>query len=48
VVFDGTGAGHGVGLCQTGLIGRIRARQSPVAVLEAYYPGARVGRLTSS
>jgi stage II sporulation protein D len=48
VVFDGTGAGHGVGLCQTGLIGRIRARQGPVAVLEAYYPGARVGRLTSS
>lgn len=47
VVFEGAGAGHGVGLCQTGLIGRVRARQTPVAVLETYYPGARVGRLPS-
>lgn len=48
VVFEGAGAGHGVGLCQTGLIGRVRARQAPVAVLETYYPGARVGRLTTA
>lgn len=45
VVFDGTGAGHGVGLCQTGLIGRVRAGQRVTAILEAYYPGALVMRL---
>ena len=46
VVFDGAGAGHGVGLCQIGLIGRVRAGQRAVAILETYYPGARVMRLS--
>lgn len=45
VVFEGQGAGHGVGLCQTGLIGRVRAGQAPRSVLETYYTGARVVRL---
>lgn len=43
--FTGTGAGHGVGLCQIGLIGRLRAGQSPVDALGAYYPGARLATL---
>lgn len=42
VIFEGVGSGHGVGLCQTGLIGRIRAGQSPRQALEAYYRGARI------
>lgn len=46
VVFEGTGAGHGVGLCQTGLIGRARAGHRAQAILETYYPGARVTRLS--
>lgn len=45
LVFEGTGAGHGVGLCQTGLIGRIRAGQSPRQALEAYYREARIATL---
>lgn len=42
VVFEGAGSGHGVGVCQTGLIGRVRAGQSPREILETYYRGARV------
>jgi stage II sporulation protein D len=45
LVFDGTGSGHGVGLCQTGLVGRVRAGQTPAEVLQAYYPGTRLERL---
>jgi stage II sporulation protein D len=40
--FTGRGSGHGVGLCQVGLIGRLRAGQSPVQALLAYYPGTRI------
>ncbi|WP_291986419.1 SpoIID/LytB domain-containing protein [Luteitalea sp.] len=40
LVFTGRGSGHGVGLCQTGLIGRLRAGQSAEQALAAYYPGA--------
>jgi stage II sporulation protein D len=45
VVFDGAGSGHGVGLCQTGLIGRVRAGHTPAQILETYYPGARLERV---
>lgn len=38
--FTGRGSGHGVGLCQIGLIGRLRAGQTPAEALLAYYPGA--------
>ncbi len=38
--FTGRGSGHGVGLCQTGLIGRLRAGQTATEALLAYYPGA--------
>jgi stage II sporulation protein D len=40
--FTGRGSGHGVGLCQVGLIGRVRAGQTPAQALLAYYPGARI------
>jgi stage II sporulation protein D len=40
--FTGRGSGHGVGLCQVGLIGRLRAGQSPAQALLAYYPGTRI------
>lgn len=42
VVFEGRGAGHGVGLCQIGLLGRLRAGQSPEEALRAYYTGVRI------
>ena len=42
VRFTGHGSGHGVGLCQIGLIGRLRAGQTPVQALLAYYPGTTV------
>jgi stage II sporulation protein D len=42
VVFSGRGAGHGVGLCQIGLLGRLRAGQSPDDALRAYYAGVEI------
>ena len=38
--FTGRGSGHGVGLCQTGLLGRLRAGHAAAEALLAYYPGA--------
>ena len=38
--FEGTGYGHGVGLCQRGAATRLRRGDTPEAVLRAYYPGA--------
>jgi stage II sporulation protein D len=43
--FTGSGAGHGVGLCQIGLLGRLRAGQSPEQALLAYYPGATIATI---
>jgi stage II sporulation protein D len=40
--FVGRGSGHGVGLCQIGLIGRLRAGQSPAEALLTYYPGVTI------
>jgi peptidoglycan hydrolase-like amidase len=37
--FIGRGFGHGVGLCQAGMLARIRAGASPVEVLAHYFPG---------
>jgi stage II sporulation protein D len=39
LVAEGAGAGHGVGLCQWGAIGRARAGQRHAEILSAYYPG---------
>jgi stage II sporulation protein D len=45
LVADGSGAGHGVGLCQWGAVGRSRAGQDFQRILAAYYPGAALQRL---
>ena len=44
LVAQGMGAGHGVGLCQWGAVGRARAGQTYHQILTAYYPGTRVER----
>lgn len=43
--FDGTGFGHGVGLCQVGAAARARRGDDTTAILAAYYPGAGSRRL---
>jgi len=43
-VFSGKGFGHGVGLCQAGALARLRAGESPEAVLEHYFPGTSLHR----
>jgi stage II sporulation protein D len=45
VVAAGAGAGHGVGMCQWGAVGRARAGQSYDRILATYYPGTRLERL---
>jgi stage II sporulation protein D len=42
-VFEGTGSGHGVGLCQRGAEAMGRAGRSYREILEFYYPGATLG-----
>ena len=44
-VFRGAGWGHGVGMCQTGAIGRAEAGQDYRAILRHYYNGAEVSPL---
>lgn len=39
-VLDGSGFGHGIGMCQMGARARAKAGQSFKEILEAYYPGA--------
>jgi stage II sporulation protein D len=39
LVAEGGGAGHGVGLCQWGAVGRARAGQAYGEILAAYFPG---------
>jgi stage II sporulation protein D len=41
---DGSGAGHGVGMCQWGAVGRARAGASYRDILSAYFPGTEVSR----
>jgi stage II sporulation protein D len=45
VVADGGGAGHGVGFCQWGAVGRARAGQPFSQILRAYFPGTDLQRL---
>jgi len=45
VVAAGAGAGHGVGMCQWGAVGRARAGQSYDRILTTYYPGTRLERV---
>jgi stage II sporulation protein D len=42
---DGAGAGHGVGFCQWGAVGRSRAGQDHERILAEYYPGTMLERL---
>jgi stage II sporulation protein D (peptidoglycan lytic transglycosylase) len=44
-VFDGSGSGHGAGLCQFGALTRIRGGASARDVIEHYYRGAHVERI---
>ncbi|HEU4829051.1 MAG TPA: SpoIID/LytB domain-containing protein [Gemmatimonadales bacterium] len=44
LTVEGSGAGHGVGFCQWGAIGRARAGQRYDAIIAAYYPGTRLER----
>ena len=44
LAVEGSGAGHGVGFCQWGAIGRARAGQRYDDIIAAYYPGTRLER----
>ena len=44
LVADGAGAGHGVGFCQWGAVGRARAGQDAATILGAYFPGTTINR----
>ena len=44
VVAEGSGNGHGVGLCQWGAVGRARAGQDYQRILAAYYGVADLSR----
>jgi SpoIID/LytB domain protein len=43
IVLEGRGAGHGVGLCQTGMVSRAAEGHSYHRILTAYLPGTQVG-----
>lgn len=45
LLADGAGAGHGVGFCQWGAVGRSRAGQDYQQIIAAYYSGATLERL---
>lgn len=45
VTVEGSGWGHGIGMCQTGALGRARDGQSYRDILSTYYPGTRLVRL---
>jgi stage II sporulation protein D len=45
LVLHGGGNGHGIGMCQSGAIGRARAGQDFRTILRTYYPGTTVGRI---
>lgn len=42
--FDGSGFGHGVGLCQRGATARARRGESLAGILAVYFPGATLVR----
>jgi stage II sporulation protein D len=44
VVFNGHGAGHGVGLCQAGAEEMAREGKTYRNILDFYYPGTKLGR----
>lgn len=44
-VFHGAGWGHGVGMCQSGAMGRAEQGQTYVDILKAYHPGTELAYL---
>lgn len=44
LVAEGQGAGHGVGMCQWGAIGRARGGHAYPTILGAYFPGTAITR----
>jgi len=44
LTFDGSGWGHGVGMCQVGAFGMARAGYSYQEILKTYYHGVEIGR----
>lgn len=45
LAIDGRGAGHGVGFCQWGAVGRAREGQDYRGILAAYYPSTNLEQL---
>jgi len=45
IIFRGSGNGHGVGMCQTGALGRARAGHTYKAILSYYYRGAKIVKI---
>jgi SpoIID/LytB domain protein len=45
MMLVGAGNGHGVGMCQCGAIGRARAGQSCMEILETYYKGIQIEKI---
>ena len=45
LVLHGGGWGHGVGLCQSGAMGRAEAGEPFEAIVKAYFPGTELGSL---
>lgn len=45
LVAEGRGAGHGVGMCQWGAVGRAREGSRWQEILAAYFPGTELARL---
>jgi stage II sporulation protein D len=45
LTLRGGGYGHGIGMCQSGAIGRARAGHDFRTILGTYYPGTTVGRI---
>lgn len=41
-VLNGTGFGHGIGLCQVGALAHARRGENAADILAAYFPGARL------
>lgn len=48
LTLRGGGNGHGIGMCQSGAIGRARAGHDVRAILRTYYPGTTVGRIDAA
>ena len=47
-IFNGVGAGHGVGLCQAGALQRSRAGLSAADIISHYFPGTRIQPASSA